>query len=140
MKPELFAGFPSYLTLVMVGFLVATLLAKRAAARAGLPGERIVDLAVLVLVVGVLGARLLAVTTDGKLTDFVHLCSEPRAVEAPDAAVRYCQTDAQCGFDYRCDRQARDAVAAGERTTMCHPPRDCLAALKFWQGGLTFYG
>jgi prolipoprotein diacylglyceryltransferase len=140
MRPELFAGFPSYLTLVMVGFLVATLLAKRAAVRAGLPGERVVDLAVLMLVVGVLGARLLSVTTDGKLADFVHLCSEPRAVEAPHAVVRYCQRDEQCGFDYRCDREARDAVAAGERTTMCHPPRDCLAALKFWQGGLTFYG
>ena len=140
MRPQLFAGFPSYLTLVMVGFLVATLLAKRAAVRVGLPGERIVDLAVLVLVLGVLGARLLSVATDGKLADFVHLCTEPRAVEAPDASVRYCQRDQQCGFDYRCDREAQAAVAAGERTTMCYPPRDCLAALKFWQGGLTFYG
>ena len=140
MRPELFAGFPSYLTLVMAGFLVATLFAKRAAVRAGLPGERIVDLAILMLVLGVLGARLLAVTTDGKLADFVHLCSEPRAVEAPDAAVQFCQEDAQCGFDYRCDLAARAAVAAGTRATMCYPPRDCLAALKFWQGGLTFYG
>ena len=140
MRPELFAGFPSYLTMVMVGFLVATLLAKRAAVRAGLAGERIVDLAVLMLVLGVLGARLLSVTTDGKLGDFVHLCSDPALVEAPDAAVRFCQDDDQCGFDYLCDRSARGAVVAGERTTMCHPPRDCLAALKFWQGGLTFYG
>jgi len=139
-RPELFAGFPSYLTMVMVGFLVATLLAKRAAVRAGLPGERIVDLAVLMLVLGVLGARILSVTTDGKLADFVHLCSDPAAVEAPDAQVRFCQEDAQCGFDYLCDPSARGQVAAGERTTMCHPPRDCLAALKFWQGGLTFYG
>ena len=140
MRPELFAGFPSFLTMVMVGFLVATLLAKRAAARAGLPGERIVDLAVLMLLLGVLGARLLSVATDGKLTDFVHLCSDPARVEAPDASVRFCASDAQCGFDYLCDPGARHAVAAGERATMCHPPRDCLAALKFWQGGLTFYG
>ncbi len=140
MRPELFAGFPSFLTMVMVGFLVATLLSKRAAARAGLPGERIVDLAVLMLLLGVLGARLLSVTTDGKLADFVHLCTDPAQVEAPDASVRFCASDAQCGFDYLCDRGARDAAAAGERTTMCHPPRDCLAALKFWQGGLTFYG
>jgi phosphatidylglycerol:prolipoprotein diacylglycerol transferase len=126
--------------MLMVGFLVATLLSKRAAVRAGLPGERVVDLAVLVLVLGVAGARLLSVTTDGKLGDFVHLCSDPRAVEAPDAAVRYCQRDEQCGYDYLCDPAAREAVAAAERSTMCHPPRDCLAALKFWQGGLTFYG
>jgi len=140
MRPELFAGFPSYLTMVMVGFLTATLLAKRAAVRAGLPGERIVDLAVLVLVLGVAGARLLSVATDGKLADFVHLCSEPSQVAAPDAAVRYCQTDEQCGFDYLCDRDARDEVAAGKRGSMCYPPRDCLAVFKFWQGGLTFYG
>jgi len=140
MRPELFAGFPSYLTMVMVGFLTATLLAKRAAVRAGLPGERIVDLALLVLLLGVAGARLLSVATDGKLGEFVHLCTEPRKVAAPDAAVRYCQTDEQCGFDYLCDRDAREQVAAGERATMCHPPRDCLAVFKFWQGGLTFYG
>lgn len=140
MRPELFAGFPSFLTMTMVGFLVATLLAKRAANRAGLPGERIVDLAVLMLLLGVLGARLLSVTTDGKLADFVHLCTDPAAVEAPDAAVRFCQSDAECGFDYRCDPDARGAVMAGARATMCHPPRDCLAAFKFWQGGLTFYG
>ncbi len=140
MRPELFAGFPSYLTMVMVGFLVATLLAKRAAVKAGLPGERIVDLAVLMLVLGVVGARLLSVATDGKLGDFVHLCTEPREVAAPDAEVRYCQSDEQCGFDYRCDPEAREAVAAGERATMCYPPRDCLAVFKFWQGGLTFYG
>jgi len=140
MRPELFAGFPSYLTMVMVGFLVATLLAKRAALRAGLPGERIVDLAILMLVLGVAGARFLSVATDGKLADFVHLCSDPRQVAAQDAEVRYCQSDEQCGFDYQCDRGAREAVAAGSRSTMCHPPRDCLAVFKFWQGGLTFYG
>lgn len=140
MRPELFAGFPSYLTMVMVGFLTATLLAKRAAVRAGLPGERIVDLAILMLVLGVAGARLLSVATDGKLADFVHLCTDPRQVAAPDAEVRVCQSDEQCGYDYRCDPGAREAVAAGTRATMCYPPRDCLAAFKFWQGGLTFYG
>lgn len=140
MRPELVPGFPAYLTMVMVGFLVATLLAKRAAVRAGLPGERMVDLAVLVLVLGVAGARITSVLTDGKLADFVHLCTEPRAVAAPDAAVRYCERDEQCGFDYRCAPETRAAVAAGARATMCYPPRDCLAALEFWQGGLTFYG
>jgi phosphatidylglycerol:prolipoprotein diacylglycerol transferase len=143
-RPELFhvgpVIFPSFLTMVMVGFLIATLGARRAAEKAGLPGDRIVDLAVLVLVLGVLGARLLSVLSDGRLGDFVHLCTEPTAVEAPDALVSLCQRDEQCGYDYRCDPAAQGAVLAGERGTMCHPPRDCLAALKFWQGGLTFYG
>jgi phosphatidylglycerol:prolipoprotein diacylglycerol transferase len=132
--------FPAYLTLLLLGFLVATFGARRAAERAGIPGERIVDLALWMLVLGVLGARLLAVLTDGKLLDFVHLCTDPPAVAADDARVMFCDRDDQCGFDYLCNPGARDAVLAGDRRTMCHPPRDCLAALKFWRGGLTFYG
>jgi phosphatidylglycerol:prolipoprotein diacylglycerol transferase len=51
-------------------------------------------------------------------------------VEALDRLVDHCTADVQCGFDYRCDL---------ERNT-CYPPTDCLAALKFWHGGLTYYG
>lgn len=149
MRPVLFqldlpllgqVSFPSYLTLVMVGFLVAVIGARTAAGRAGLDGERIVDVAIFCLVLGLVGARLLAVLTDGKLMDFVHLCTDPARVDADDARVVFCASDRQCGFDYLCDPAAREAVVAGKRRTMCHPPRDCLAALKFWQGGLTLYG
>lgn len=149
MRPVLFdldlpllgqVAFPSYLTLVLLGFLVATFGARRAAMRAGIDGNRIVDLALVCLCAGVLGARLFAVLTDGKLIDFVHLCSDPPAVSADHARVALCETDAQCGFDYECNREARAEVLAGERRSMCHPPRDCLAAIKFWQGGLTLYG
>ena len=132
--------FPSFLTLVLVGFLVAVIGARRAARRAGIDGERVVDMAVVCLVFGLLGARLLAVLTDGKLMDFVHLCTDPTQVSAADARVPWCDSDEECGYDYRCDPDARDQVLAGERDSMCYPPRDCLAALKFWQGGLTFYG
>jgi phosphatidylglycerol---prolipoprotein diacylglyceryl transferase len=133
-------AFPSYLTMVLVGFLVAVIGARRAASRAGIDGERIVDMALVCLVLGLLGARLLAVFTDGKLADFVHLCTDPAAVSGDDARVALCDADDQCGFDYRCNPDARAAVLAGQRRSMCHPPRDCLAALKFWQGGLTLYG
>lgn len=95
--------FPPYLTFVLIGFVVATLGAMRAGEKAGIDRARVMDLALLMLALGVLGARLLAVLTDGKLDDFVHLCTDPAKVR-PDAE------------------------------------RDCLAALKFWQGGLTFYG
>jgi phosphatidylglycerol---prolipoprotein diacylglyceryl transferase len=132
--------FPSYLTMVLVGFLVAVIAARRAASRAGLDGERIVDMALMCLIAGLLGARLLAVFTDGKLADFVHLCTDPAAVSGEDARVSLCDSDEQCGFDYRCNPEARDEVLAGTRRSMCYPPRDCLAALKFWQGGLTLYG
>ena len=149
MRPVLFeldlpvlghVGFPSYLTLVLAGFLVATIGARRAARRAGIDGDRLVDMAILCLVLGVLGARLLSVLTDGKLDDFVHLCTDPAQVGGDDARVALCERDDQCGFDYRCNPGARDEVLAGRRRTMCYPPRDCLAALAFWRGGLTLYG
>jgi len=122
--------FPAYLTMVLAGFLAAILYARRRAVHEGLDSTAIVDLGLLMLVCGILGARLLAVLTDGHLMDFVHLCTDPSQVPADDALVAHCSSDAQCGFDYLCNAQSG----------ICHPPRDCLAALKFWQGGLTYYG
>ncbi|MCG8418483.1 MAG: prolipoprotein diacylglyceryl transferase [Proteobacteria bacterium] len=122
--------FPAYMTMLMLGFLVAVFAARRQAERDGLPGQTIVDLGILMLVLGIAGARLLAVLTDGKLVDFVHLCTEPTLVEAVDSRVPYCDADLPCDFHYVCEFD----------THTCHPPRDCLAALKFWQGGLTYYG
>lgn len=122
--------FPAYMTMLMIGFLVAITVARRQGERMGIPGEQVVDLGILMLVLGVLGARLLAVLTDGKLSDFVHLCTDPTLVEAVDSLVPYCTGDLPCEPGYECD----------PASNTCHPPRDCLAALKFWQGGLTFYG
>jgi phosphatidylglycerol:prolipoprotein diacylglycerol transferase len=132
--------FPAYMTLFMTGFLVCLVLARRRAEKHGLNGTRVVDLGLVMLVAGIVGARALAVVTDGKLDDFVHLCTDPTLVDAPDARTALCSTDAECGWDYVCNTDARPAVQAGERATMCHPPKDCLAVFKFWQGGLTFYG
>lgn len=149
MKPVLFelhlpvvglVTFPSYLTMVALGFVAAVLVARREARRRGVDENAVFDLAVLCLGAGLVGARLLSVLTDGFLEDFVHLCTQPELVDAPDTAVRFCQSDAECGAGYLCNPDARDAVVAGARKTMCHPPRDCFAALAFWQGGLTFYG
>jgi phosphatidylglycerol---prolipoprotein diacylglyceryl transferase len=122
--------FPAYMTLLMVGFTLAIWLARRDEDRLGRNGDRVVDLGLIMLACGIIGARLLSVVADGKLHDFVNLCTDPKLVEAVDAKVRICTADAQCGWDYLCDL---------ERKT-CYPPRDCIAALKFWQGGLTYYG
>jgi len=134
MKPILFhvLGEPvaAYLTFLLLGFVVVTTLARRDAERLGLPGDRVVDWCLALLVLGVLGARLLSVLTDGMLMDFVHLCTDPTQVPAIDALHTSCTTHADCGYDYLCD-VARSA---------CYPPRDCLAALEFWNGGLTYYG
>lgn len=123
-------AFPAYMTLLMAAFLVAVGMARHQGERQGLDGAAIVDLGLLMLVLGILGARLLSVLADGKLMDFVHLCTDPALVPAVDSRVPACSADIACDFHYVCD-QARG---------VCHPPRDCLAALKFWQGGLTFYG
>ena len=122
--------FPAYMTLLMVGFTLAIWLARRDEDRLGRNGDRVVDLGLIMLVCGIVGARLLSVVADGKLQDFVNLCTDPKLVEAVDAKVRMCTADAQCGWDYLCDLERNK----------CYPPADCLAALKFWQGGLTYYG
>lgn len=122
--------FTAYFTMLMVGFVVAISLARRHAERTGMRGDHIVDLGIFMLILGVLGSRALAVLTDGKLMDFVHLCTDPTRVPAVDSRVPWCNADNPCDYDYVCD------LATGT----CHPQRDCLAALKFWQGGLTFYG
>lgn len=122
--------FPAYMTMLMIGFIVAIGMVRRDGERMGMNGNHLVDLGLLMLVCGILGARLLSVLADGKLHDFVNLCMDPTQVEAIDRLVDVCQTSAQCGYHYVCDLQ----------TNTCHPPRDCLAALKFWWGGLTYYG
>jgi len=144
MKPILFhvgaVEIPAYLTMIMFGFFAAAIVARRDGEKAGLDGVAMVDLCILMLVLGVVGARLLAVLTDGFLQDFVHLCTNSKLVDPIDTAVRFCTSDSQCGGDYLCDPLAQAAVVAGDRKSMCYPPQDCLAAFKFWQGGLTFYG
>jgi phosphatidylglycerol:prolipoprotein diacylglycerol transferase len=123
--------FPAYMTFILLGFAVAIWLAGREADRVGLPRQRIVDLGILMLVLGVAGARLLSVLSDGMLMDFVHICTDPTKVAAVDGFQHVmCTTDEQCGPYYLCDVARR----------ACYPPRDCLAALKFWQGGMTYYG
>jgi phosphatidylglycerol:prolipoprotein diacylglycerol transferase len=139
MKPTFFeldlpavglVSFPAYMTMLMVAFLAAIWLARREAERQGMQGVAMVDLGLLMLLLGILGARVLSVLVDGHFMDFVHLCTEPTLVPAVDSQVAYCSEDIACDLHYVCNLS----------THTCHPPRDCLAALKFWQGGLTFYG
>jgi phosphatidylglycerol:prolipoprotein diacylglycerol transferase len=102
----------------------------REAPRLGMDRERALDLTLWMLVWGVVGARVLHVIADGHFWDYVHLCTDPFKVPATEALVTTCSTSAQCGFDYVCNTV----------TSTCHPPRDCLAAVKVWRGGLAFYG
>jgi phosphatidylglycerol:prolipoprotein diacylglycerol transferase len=79
---------------------------------------------------GVIGARVLHVIADGHFHEYVDLCVDNFRVKATEAKVLTCISDQQCGWDYVCDVVHQT----------CHPPRDCLAALKVWRGGLAFYG
>jgi phosphatidylglycerol---prolipoprotein diacylglyceryl transferase len=124
--------FPAYLVLLTVGFALAVWCARREEDRSGRNGDRVVDLGILMVICGILGARLLAVLADGHLEDFIHLCTDPTQVAPAEANVRaiVCASDAECAPYYLCDEVRR----------ACHPPRDCLEVLKFWHGGLAYYG
>jgi phosphatidylglycerol:prolipoprotein diacylglycerol transferase len=137
-KPTLFtlpAGLGpvyTYYVALLAGFTLAIWLARREEDRSGRDGVRIVDLGILMLIFGVIGARLLSVLADGHFMDFVHLCTDPKQVVPADAWARgiVCDTDQMCSPHYLCDT-VRHA---------CYPPQDCLEALKFWHGGLAYYG
>lgn len=131
MRPELFrlwdTSFPSYFVLLVTGFLFATLLGVRWARRIGENPDVIVDLAIAMLLSGVVGARILHVLADGYFWDYVHLCTDPSRV------------------DWRIDKaQCLSASYDGIWDTakgVCHPKKsDCFAWARFWAGGLTYYG
>jgi phosphatidylglycerol:prolipoprotein diacylglycerol transferase len=118
---------PAYFALLMVGFAAATLVAARMATRQGLDREVIIDLALLSLLTGVAGGRILHVIADGYFWDYVHLCTNP------DRVVWHSVTS------------ARECTELGGRwdvaTLACHAlTRDCFAWAEFWNGGLAYYG
>jgi phosphatidylglycerol:prolipoprotein diacylglycerol transferase len=118
---------PAYFALLMIGFGVATLVASRMAKRQGLDHEVIIDLALLSLITGVLGGRLLHVIADGYFWDYVHLCTNPEAV-----IWRAVTSIGECHqLGGRWDAEG----------SLCHAiQRDCFAWAEFWNGGLAYYG
>ncbi len=131
MRPELFRlldlGFPSYFTLLVTGFMLATLVGVVWARRIGQNPDVIVDLGIAMLIAGVAGGRILHVLADGYFWDYVHLCTDPSRVDWPIGQAD-CVSAAYGG--------AWDPVAKA-----CHPKEaDCFAWAKFWAGGLTYYG
>ncbi|HEY2735185.1 MAG TPA: prolipoprotein diacylglyceryl transferase [Polyangiales bacterium] len=118
---------PAYFAMLMLGFGVATLVAARMAQKQGLDREVIIDLALLSLLMGVVGGRVLHVIADGYFWDYVHLCSDPsRVIWRSVASARECQ-----------DLGGRWDLGAAA----CHAvTRDCFAWAEFWNGGLAYYG
>jgi phosphatidylglycerol---prolipoprotein diacylglyceryl transferase len=122
--------FPAYFSLLTIGFAFATLLTWREAKRLEIDPDRIVDLNLYMVIFGIIGSRILHVFADGHFMEYVNLCVAPEVVRAVGDVPAQCIADAQCGPYFLCNK------AAG----FCHPPRDCLLAIKIWRGGLTYYG
>jgi phosphatidylglycerol:prolipoprotein diacylglycerol transferase len=122
----------AYMVMLLAGFMLALWIARREEDAVGGDGNLIVSMGIWMLVCGVLGARLMSVLVEGHLEDFVNICLDPTRVRPADTWARdlVCTSDAQCGAHYLCN----------EAVQQCYPPRDCLEVLKFWHGGLAFYG
>lgn len=123
-------NFPAYFTMLALSFGVGMWATWREAPRLGMDRERVLDLTLWMVVFGVAGARVLHVIADGYFWQYVHLCTDNFKVAATEAKVNFCKTSAECGWSYVCNTV----------TNTCHPPRDCLAVLKVWRGGLAYYG
>src|SRR5262245_11718223 len=120
---------PAYFVLLAVGFTTATLLCARWARRAGLDREVIIDLGLVAVLAGVVGARLLHVFADGYFMDYVHLCTEPSAVIWRTVTSKTECTSPELRGSWDATRQ------------LCHAvERDCFAWAAFWNGGLAYYG
>jgi len=122
--------FPAYFTMLTLSFLLSIWMIAREAPKLGLNKDLITDMNLWIVVWAIVGARVLHVFADGHLMDYVNMCVNPTLIKAVDAKVAVCHASAECGFDYVCDMA----------TNTCHPPQDCLAAIKVWRGGLAFYG
>lgn len=125
--------FPAYFTLLIMGYTLVVLLGAREGERLGMDYNRILDLGLILLVAGIVGARALHVVADEEWDTYRDLCVAPLKVQGQRLpSGRRCHTDQEC----------LDA----ERGDLCHPEkgtchaRDCLRAFKFWYGGLVFYG
>lgn len=128
--------FPAYFTLLMVGYVIVVRLAVRVGVRQGMNQNHLLDLALVLLAAGIVGARALHVVADGFFMDYVHLCTDPFLVKGePLPKGQKCRSDEQC---QRFGKKGYETC--NPQTGLCHQPRDCLRAFKFWYGGLTYYG
>ena len=125
--PILEEDLPAYFVMLMAAFAACTWFAVRWAKQEKLDHEVMIDLSLASIITGVAGARLAHVLFDGFLMDYVHLCTDYTLVD-------WHITEAQCASEWV---QGHWDTVAG----VCHPTQqDCWAWIRFWQGGLTWYG
>lgn len=128
---------PSYFVLLVTGFILATALGALWAKRLGHDPDVVVDLGIVMLIAGLVGARIAHVLFDGFFWDYVHLCTDP-------SQVKWQITQAECL------RQVEpDWLGCGRSGTLglwdaqeqiCRPAEaDCWSWAGI-SGGLTYYG
>ena len=126
--------FPAYFTFLMLGYTFVVLLAHKDTPRLKINGNHLLDMAMLLIIAGLIGARLLHVVADGQFDEYVKLCTDPLATKGELlAGGKQCVTDAQC-------IEAKLGALCHPEHGTCHSGRDCLRAFKFWYGGLAYYG
>jgi phosphatidylglycerol:prolipoprotein diacylglycerol transferase len=116
---------PSYFTLLTIGFILATFLARRWGKRHGLDPRRMVDLGIWMVIWGIVGSRLLHVIADGHFWDYVHVCTDPSLV------------------DWKVDVHECAALKGvwDEARGLCHPVEtNCFAWADITSGGFAYYG
>ena len=126
--------FPAYFTMLTISGVVCALMTWYRGRQVGIDAARLIDLSLLMLFFGIVGARLLHVVADGFFWDYIHLCSDPLSV--PGKALysgRACLSDTQCAA---LELGALCHPDAGS----CHPAQDCLRVFKIWYGGLAVLG
>jgi phosphatidylglycerol:prolipoprotein diacylglycerol transferase len=126
--------FPAYFTMLTLSGVVCVLLTWHRARQVGIRPEKIIDLAFIMLLMGVVGARILHILADGFFWDYVHLCTDSLQVAGKSlGSGSNCVTDAQCAGLNLGD------ICHPEAGT-CHPAQDCLRVFKIWYGGLAILG
>ena len=114
---------PAYFTMLSLGFALAIYLASRWAKRNRLDSGRMLDFGILMVVFGVIGAKILHIFADGHFYDYVNLCRDPSLV------------------NWHVDIHECHLLSGSwdETKRVCHPVRqDCFA----WASGsgFAFYG
>lgn len=118
---------PAYFAMLTCAFLACTWFGVRWAKQEGRDHDVLIDLALYSVITGVAGARLAHVLFDGMFMDYVHLCTDYTQVGWEITRVQ-------------CEGEWVQGVW-DDAASLCRPAEpDCWAWLRFWQGGLTWYG
>lgn len=67
--------------MLATGFILAIVLARRWAGRNNIDKGRMIDFGILMVILGVIGAKILHVIADGHFWDYVHVCTDPSKVD-----------------------------------------------------------